>query len=62
MLYRVKVAGRTFEGCDPRTLAKRAVEAQREACRIRSKSLIISKLQICTKSMQNAENPDFSSH
>jgi hypothetical protein len=34
MRYQIRVAGKVFEGDDPRSLLKRAVEAKRRAVRL----------------------------
>jgi hypothetical protein len=34
MRYQIRVAGKVFEGDDPRSLLKRAVEAKRRAARL----------------------------
>lgn len=34
MRYQIRVAGKVFEGDDPRNLLKRAVEAKRRAARL----------------------------
>ena len=54
MLYRVEVAGRTFESADPRALIRLAVQV-----RIADKAKTSNGLQQCTINMQNAEKPDF---
>lgn len=58
MHYQIKIAGKIFEGSDPRTLLKRAVEAKRGIRQNPIKLLTDNHLARCTKSMQNAENPD----
>ena len=58
MHYQIKIAGKIFEGSDLRTLLKRAVEAKRGIRQNPIKLLTANHLTRCTKSMQNAENPD----
>lgn len=56
MRYRVEVAGKIFEGHEPRILLKRAVEAKRASCNL----FIPIRLQQCTKTMQSEEKSVFS--
>lgn len=62
MRYRIVVAGKIFEGYDPRVLLKRAVEAKRGSQRVLRKLLEKNDLPGCTKTMQNVKNSGFSSH
>lgn len=55
MRYRVEVAGKIFEGHDPRVLIKRAVQAKQALKRCDFK-----QLKDCTNMVQNGENLDFS--